>query len=210
MLVRHFMTRSVFSVRSDADCGSVVALFRERGIRHAPVLQDSQLVGMVSESDLLRALLPSGKREGANGSATPVSSVMATEVLALDPLQNLEDAARTLLTYKISGLPVIEQGVLVGFLTESDLFRGLMGLAVSELELRITFEAPKGAKDLPDPVLVVMNAGFQVRAFLSPENVDGSKLYMMRLVGGRRDALLQGLSKAGYNLVELRDARAAA
>jgi CBS domain-containing membrane protein len=97
-------------------------------IRHLPVIDDDdegKLIGMVSQRDLLRGALAQALGYGEHGrrkilDTLLVKEVMATEVATTSPDTLLADAARILAERKIGCLPVVDNGRLVGILTEGD------------------------------------------------------------------------------------------
>jgi CBS domain-containing membrane protein len=96
-------------------------------IRHLPVLDDDgeTLVGIVSQRDLFRGALAQAIGYGQHArrkllDTLQVKDVMTTDVTTTTPETPLVDAARVLIERKIGCLPVIENGRLVGILTEGD------------------------------------------------------------------------------------------
>ena len=95
-------------------------------LRHLPVLdEDGNLAGIVSRSDLFRGSLVKALGYGSVAQARVldtivVKEVMTTEVITTRPETPLYDAARVMMEKKIGCLPVVEQGKLVGILTEGD------------------------------------------------------------------------------------------
>jgi CBS domain-containing protein len=106
-------------------------LMVENGVRRLPVMDGKSLVGIVTRGDV----------RGAQASeATSLSiwelnyligklkieKVMTKDVISVSPDTPLRDAAQIMLDNKIAGLPVVEDGELVGMITESDIFRMLV------------------------------------------------------------------------------------
>jgi CBS domain-containing membrane protein len=96
-------------------------------IRHLPVLDDDgeQLVGIVSQRDLFRSALAKALGYGESAQRKlldtfSVKEVMTTDVITTTPDTPLIEAARVLMEHKIGCLPVVENGRLVGILTEGD------------------------------------------------------------------------------------------
>jgi acetoin utilization protein AcuB len=96
-------------------------------IRHLPVLDDDgeTLVGIVSQRDLFRGALAQAIGYGQHArrkllDSLLVKDVMTTDVTTTTPETPLVDAARVLIERKIGCLPVVENGRLVGILTEGD------------------------------------------------------------------------------------------
>jgi CBS domain-containing membrane protein len=96
-------------------------------VRHLPVLDDDgqTLVGIVTQRDLFRDALAQALGYGRHAQrklldSLAVKDVMTTEVVTIRPDASLVFAARVLSEKKIGCLPVVENGRLVGILTEGD------------------------------------------------------------------------------------------
>lgn len=96
-------------------------------IRHLPVLEDDseQLIGIVSQRDLFRGALAHALGYGQHAQRKVldtllVKEVMNSDVLTTTPDTPLVEAARILMERKIGCLPVVENGRLIGIVTESD------------------------------------------------------------------------------------------
>jgi acetoin utilization protein AcuB len=100
-------------------------------VRHLPVIVgESHLVGLVTQRDLLRASLASvldlgRKAEHEWLKSIPVRVVMHTEIETIAPGDSLKSAVDRMIDKKIGCLPVVEQGKLIGLLTETDCLRVL-------------------------------------------------------------------------------------
>src|SRR5262245_20528577 len=103
-------------------------MYRQR-IRHLPVVAaDESLKGIVTDRDLRHHLFRPGVFDEIGDvpvesllRATLVETVMSTPVLQVTPEENVEVAARLMAEHKVGALPVVDQGRVVGVLTESDL-----------------------------------------------------------------------------------------
>jgi CBS domain-containing membrane protein len=96
-------------------------------IRHLPVLDDDeqQLVGILTQRDLFRGALAQALGYGRHAQrkildSLAVKDVMAGEPITTSPDTPLAEAARVLGERKIGCLPVVENGRLVGIVTEAD------------------------------------------------------------------------------------------
>ena len=127
--VRDLMTADVHVVRPDDSIATLRDVMNEKHIRHVPVVDDDdRLVGLVSERDLLR------RAAGLEGdvplsvshdvsAAVKVREVMTWEVETIEADDDAATAAAVMLDNKYGCLPVLEQGVLAGILTEADFVR---------------------------------------------------------------------------------------
>jgi len=132
VMVREWMTTPVMTVSPATSISSAHQIMKERGIRRLPVLENDQLVGIVTIGDV---------REASPSDATTLSiwelnylwaqltveKVMSRKVVTIEANKSILDAAEKMLELKISGLPVVDaQGKLIGMITESDVFRMLV------------------------------------------------------------------------------------
>lgn len=126
MQVNDWMTREPVTVTSQTSLAQAYELMLENEIRRMPVI-DGELVGIITLSDILRAL-PSLTEEGDDASrllmvTRRVSDIMTDDPITVDPEDTIQEAAERMLEYQVSGLPVITGGRVVGIITESDIFR---------------------------------------------------------------------------------------
>lgn len=144
MLVGERMKFPVISVSPDMPIVEALNLMKHEHIRRMPVVKDGKLVGIVSNEDLL------------NASPSPVTSlsvwemnyllskikvkdVMTKKVLTVTEDTPIEEAARIMADNKIGGLPVMREDLVVGIITETDLFKIFLELlGAREMGVRVT------------------------------------------------------------------------
>ena len=102
-------------------------------IRHFPVVEDDELVGVVSQRDLYRASLGTVMQYGEKAQRAFLESVVVKEIMA-DPISirpdtTVGDAARLMMEHKIGCLPVLEDKRLVGIVTETDMLQVVVDMA---------------------------------------------------------------------------------
>lgn len=127
--VRDVMTREV-KVLHRNDCVEIAEeLMKMERIRHLPVLdEDDRVVGLLSQSDMFRSALARclGYGEHAQDilmAKLVIKDVMTNDPVTVEPATSLAEAAGLMLEHKIGCLPVVENDLLVGTLTESDLLK---------------------------------------------------------------------------------------
>jgi acetoin utilization protein AcuB len=128
MRVRDWMSPDPVTVSPSTTVAEARGLLRYYGIRHLPVVDRGRVVGMVSDRDvriddsaleLIRAA--TGDPGEVFGERRDVSLVMSSPVHVIGPDEAVEAAARALLSWRISALPVIDAaGALVGLITTTD------------------------------------------------------------------------------------------
>ncbi len=210
MLVRHFMTSPVFTLPPDRRCVDALSDFRARRIRRAPVVDHGRLAGIVSERRLL-AILPGTPEQidraaGAHGMETRVAHVMTTPVLTIAPNDHIEVAAKHMLDRKVSGLPVVESGKVVGIVTESDLFRALVGICGSEGRNRLLL-SHASPQDV-DVAATCVQHGARVVALLRYTGDAESAFFDVGLDAPPSAALVDALWRKGCKVIEVERAGA--
>src|SRR5512140_35782 len=112
MLVSDIMTSPAVSVPPDMTLEDAYRILRNRGIRHLPVVEGGQLIGVVSDRDLRLATSTLAGSPFTPGS--PVSAVMSREPTTADVSDPIEDVAFRMRVRKIGCLPVMNDGQLIG------------------------------------------------------------------------------------------------
>ncbi len=129
LLIRDSMTRDVVTLSPQTTAAEALALCREKGIRHLPVMEEGRLVGIVSDRDLRSATPALGDPARVEVlQKIRVWDVMVRDVLTAHPEDPIEQAANTMREKKVGCLPVLEAGELVGILTSSDVMEALVYL----------------------------------------------------------------------------------
>jgi CBS domain-containing protein/gamma-glutamylcysteine synthetase len=127
--VDQYMTTDLFTVQADDPIEMVVNLMSWERIRHVPVEdKNHRLVGLVTYRGVLRHLAGGGSLRD-----TSVSEIMKTDVTTVTLDTPTLDAVRLLRRFRIGCLPVVQDGRLVGILTEED----FMNIASRLLEIQL-------------------------------------------------------------------------
>ena len=123
MFVRDCMTSKPIMVRPGSDPLAGLMLIKSGRFRHLPVVDgEGSLVGIVDRNDL-EAFLSQAGSPGIQKRQHRVDQVMTREVVTVAPDCPLEEAASLMVAHKIGSLPVLEEGRVVGIVTETDLFK---------------------------------------------------------------------------------------
>lgn len=128
MLVRDIMQDKIVTISAGDTLSTVEDIMTLGGVRHMPVVRRGQLVGVVSERDLLRASLSNLTEFGMEErraflQAVEITRVMSAPPIVIAPDATVEEAARVLADRKIGCLPVLDREKLVGLVTETDVLR---------------------------------------------------------------------------------------
>ena len=144
--VRDAMTTDVLSFKADDDVRAAMEALVERGVDGAPVVDDDDtVIGVITTGDLIVkqsrlhfptvvAILgaafefkPRGFDEDLEKAlGSKVSDVMSTPAITVDADGTVEDAATTMHDNRVSRLPVVDDGRLVGIVSRVDVLRGML------------------------------------------------------------------------------------
>lgn len=131
MKVKKLMQTSVATVRGTDTLTAVDDLMKTGWVRHLPVVDAAtRVLGVITQRDVLKASMSS--MAGADPVAHQrwleqvlVRDVMTKKPISIGPEADLSEAIDKLLLGKFGCLPVVEQGKLIGLITETDLLRHL-------------------------------------------------------------------------------------
>jgi CBS domain-containing protein len=150
MKAADIMTREVITVTPDTPVHEAIRLLTGYAIASLPVVEDGEVIGIVSEPDLLKNRVPHDPTaaltrhpDGPDPGRT-VEDVMNEPVLCLPPSADAADVAEILLDNHIRAVPIIDGPHLVGIVSRRDLLRltqhddATLTAAVTDLLTRYT------------------------------------------------------------------------
>jgi acetoin utilization protein AcuB len=198
MLVVERMTANPVTVSDDATVKQALTIVEEHKLRHLPVVdaQDT-LVGIVSEKVLLRA-----KEDDL------VRSVMTREVVTVTEYTALEEAARIMADHKISSLPIMRNGKLVGIITETDLFMIFLELLGAREEgVRLTMLVPEEKGMLASVTNEIAAMGGNILALSTFTGEDPTnRMVTAKVADVPPEKLIAIMEALGMEIVDVREA----
>ena len=125
LLVKDIMSTNVVTLEEEETLDLAEKAMKFGRLRHLPVVKNGELVGLVTQRDLLRIQVSSLAEVTDREQQDILSRIRAREIMQRDvatvgPETPLLEAARIIKENKIGCLPVLEGGRLVGIITESD------------------------------------------------------------------------------------------
>jgi acetoin utilization protein AcuB len=126
--VRDCMSVDPATVGPKDSLQKVIGLLRRRDIRSVPVIENDRLIGIVTDRDVRQVApaYPLFRDEAEIRRYTEnltVTAAMTADPMTIAPDEPLVEAAKVLETYRISSMPVVDDGRLVGMLTVTDVLR---------------------------------------------------------------------------------------
>lgn len=128
--VDEYMTKNVTMVTTDTTIGQAAKVMVQNRFRRLPVVKDGIFAGIVTASDIVHFL---GRGDAFSKLTTgnihealdqPVGSIISKELIWTSPGTDMGKAMEIMLEKKIGSLPILEEGMLRGIITESDFLRG--------------------------------------------------------------------------------------
>lgn len=197
MLVVERMTTQPVTISGDTTVKQALGIVKERKLRHLPVVDENGvLVGIVSEKDLLR-----GK------SGDPVEAIMTRDVVTVTEYTAVEEAARIMADRRISSLPVMRDGKLVGIITETDVFRIFLELLGAREEgLRLTMLVPEEKGMLANVTTEIARMGGNILAMSTFMGEDPTnRMVTVKVSEVPREKLVAIMEALGMEIVDVRE-----
>ena len=114
----------IFSVRSSDPVENVLILMRDHRVRAILVIDDDNLVGIVSQGDCaIKVLLPNN-----NPKEVSVSKIMTANPLTVKLSNSLEECMAIMVHKHIRHLPVLEEKKVIGVISVGDIVKNIIEL----------------------------------------------------------------------------------
>src|ERR1700730_3745006 len=114
--VRDLMTRGLVATHPEESLADVAVRMRDQGVGAVAIMEDGELIGIITERDLSRATA-----DGLSPRVTPASAYMTSGPFTIDGDEEAGEAASTMAARGIRHLPVTEAGRVVGLISARDL-----------------------------------------------------------------------------------------
>jgi CBS domain-containing protein len=115
--VRDAMTQNPRSIGATASVVEAAQLMREGHIGSLPIIDDEQLVGMITDRDITTRVVA----EAADPKLTLVGDVYSRDLVSVEPDKDLDEALQLMARHQVRRLPVVENGRLVGIVAQADI-----------------------------------------------------------------------------------------
>ena len=115
--IREIMRKDVVTIESDKSALEAACLISEKDISFLVIMDNDSPIGVLSESDFVRRLAANDKKS----SDVMISEIMSRKFRWVEPETKIEDAIQKMLNNNIRRLIILENGKLVGVITQTDL-----------------------------------------------------------------------------------------
>ena len=115
--ISELMTPNPCAIEADKPVAHAAKMMKEENVGLAPVVEGDRLVGTLTDRDIVTRVVA----EGNDPQTVLVREVASTDVVTIDPQQDLDDALRLMARHQVRRLPVVEEdGKLVGIVAQKD------------------------------------------------------------------------------------------
>ena len=212
MLVGERMSKPVITIRPETPMPEALDLMHKEHIRRLPVVNNKgELVGIVSEADLLKAS-PSEATSLSIYEVTyllsklTIDRIMTKKVITVTEDTPLEEAARIMADNKFSGLPVMRGKAIVGMITETTLFRIFLELlGARRAGIRVTVSVPDTPGELAGLTKVIQDLGGNIIAlgtFLGESSSKG--VVTFKVEGVKMEPLKKAIQPLVDKIIDIR------
>jgi CBS domain-containing protein len=129
--VSHIMAKSVISVNKTQSLREVKSLLEREGIRHIPVVSGSELIGIISKTDITKLSFGSifenqGSSEEAVLDLLSIEQLMTKHPKSVSSDTSIREVAEILANEEFHSLPVVDEGKIVGIVTSTDIIKYML------------------------------------------------------------------------------------
>jgi len=197
MFVEKRMTRTPVTIKPDESLAVARAKMSAGLFGRLPVVENGKLVGIVTDRDV--------RTHWNSLDSTSARAAMTANVLTVSPKGRLEHAAELMVMNKIGGLPVVEEGELVGIITLTDIvaaFLDLMGTREKDI-VRLDLVLKQGkAGDFSEASKIIAREGGQISGLGTyREQWDAQQVFYFLIRSGNGARIAKALEDEGFEVL---------
>jgi acetoin utilization protein AcuB len=201
MKIQALMVSDPITISAHASISEAIELMKINSIRHLPVVSEENfLEGFLTLADLKQGLIPSMLGD------LNLHDLMIRKPITVRPEDDVEIAAQLIYKHKIGGMPVVDNGQLVGIITATDILRtfiDMMGILTSTSRIDVVVgDQPGGLKKA---LQVVNDKGADIINVGMTADHSGQRAYYFRLAACKTANIKKALEKQGYKVLAALD-----
>ncbi|MGI6512862.1 MAG: CBS domain-containing protein [Syntrophomonadaceae bacterium] len=211
MKVRERMSRDLAIVTPDTSIADAFQLMQDRRVRRLPVMSKNKLVGIVTIKDLNK-VSPSSATSLSIFELnyllvkTKIKDILPKnmKVITIEADANIERAAVLMREHQIGGIPVLEDGNLVGIITETNIFDAFIDiLGVSRPGTRIDMEVDERVGAVAAVTGIIAQHGISIENIVLVEKELGLYDLILRLDTTEADEAVISLRHNGFKILDV-------
>ena len=201
MKIQSLMITNPITIGPHASVSEAIELMKANSIRHLPVVTgENRLEGFLTLADLKQGLIPSMLGD------VSLDDLMIKNPITVSPDDDIELAAMLIYNHKIGGMPVVNEGQLVGIVTATDMLRAfidMMGILSSTSRIDVILGDQPAAFQKAMQI-INNNGGDVISVSMTPQN-KGKRAYYFRLSACKTDVIEKALAKEGFDVLAAMD-----
>ena len=201
MKIQALMVSDPITISAQASISEAIELMKINSIRHLPVVSEENLLkGFLTLADLKQGLIPSMLGD------LNLQDLMIKEPIMVRPDDDVEIAAQLIYKHKIGGMPVVDNGQLVGIITATDILRtfiDMMGILTSTSRIDVAVGNQPGG--LKKALQIVNDKGADIINVGMTADQTGQRVYYFRLAACKTANIKKALEKQGYEVLAALD-----
>ena len=197
MAVKDLMTRKVVYISPNTTIAHAADMMREQKLHRLPVIENDQLVGLVTEGTIAEASPSKATSLSIYEmnyllNKTKVGDVMIRDVVTISQFASLEDATYLMLKNKIGILPVVDNEQLYGVITDRDIFKAFLEVSgYGEEGVRLRFVTENKVGVLEQIIRLLVEENLNISNTVNIPRKDGKVVIEVQLAGNIDTALLK-------------------
>jgi len=178
MLVRDCMSKKLITIDEDTPIIKAFRIMKDNNIRRLLVIRNEKLAGIITDRDLKEATPSKATSLDVHEiysllGEIKVKDIMSRDLLTIGQDESIEKAAMLMLKKKISGLPVVEAGNLVGVITQTDIFKALVDISgLTRGGVKLAVELPDVPGTTQEVINTIRTHGGRILSVMTSYNVD--------------------------------------
>jgi CBS domain-containing protein len=125
---------AVWSISPDATVFEAIQLMANKNVGALPVVDNSRLIGIISERDYTRKVI----LKGLSSKDTAVRDIMTREMLTASPSDGIQDCMRVMTEKRVRHLPVLQGTRMIGIVSIGDVMEWVISAQAEEIERYVT------------------------------------------------------------------------
>ncbi|MBM9832369.1 CBS domain-containing protein, partial [Enterococcus faecalis] len=205
--VKDFMTKRVIYVSPETTVATAADLMREHGIHRLPVIENDKLVGLVTEGTIAEASPSKATSLSIYEmnyllNKTKVGQIMIKDVITVSKLASLEDAVDLMLRNSIGVLPVVDNELMSGIITDKDVFKAFLEVSgYGEDGIRVRLITDNGVGVLERIIHLISEENLNISHTVNIPRRDGKIIIEVQIDGEfDTDQLKQKFMQNGFEV----------
>lgn len=201
MKIKALMIPDPIAITPKASIQEALEIMKTNSIRHLPVVGKRNILkGLVTLADLKTGFIPSMVAD------VSLQDLMITDPVTVGPDDYIEIAAQRIYKHKIGGMPVVENGKLVGIITQTDILRAfidMMGILTASSRIDVVIGNEQGS--FKKALQIIHDAGGDIINVGVKPQMKSDRTYYFRLTPCKTAPIKKALETVGFQVVAAMD-----